>query len=105
MEIKQVVISHDGTTRHLDGVTTAIERGKITTIIGPNGCGKSTLLSVMARNSHPLEGQAQLENKDLVEYRPKEFAKKFAIVYQQNDIPSDLSVEKLVGYGRMPHSV
>ena len=104
MEINQVVVSHDGTKRHLNGVTTAIPKGKITTIIGPNGCGKSTLLSVMSRNNRPLEGQARLENRDLVEYRPKEFAKKFAIVYQQNDIPQDLTVEKLVMFGRMPYS-
>ena len=104
MEINQVVVSHDGTIRHLNGVTTAIPKGKITTIIGPNGCGKSTLLSVMSRNNRPLEGQARLENRDLVEYKPKEFAKKFAIVYQQNDIPQDLTVEKLVMFGRMPYS-
>ena len=104
MEINQVVVSHDGTKRHLNGVTTAIQKGKITTIIGPNGCGKSTLLSVMSRNHRPIEGQARLESRDLVEYKPKEFAKKFAIVYQQNDIPTDLTVEKLVMYGRMPHT-
>ena len=104
MEIKQVVVSHDGKTRHLNEVSTQLPKGKITTIIGPNGCGKSTLLSVMSRNHKPLEGQAMLENRDLVEYKPKEFAKKFAIVYQQNDIPTDLSVEKLVMYGRMPHT-
>ena len=104
MEINQVVVSHDGTKRHLNGVTTAIPKGKITTIIGPNGCGKSTLLSVMSRNNRPLEGQARLENRDLVEYKPKEFAKKFAIVYQQNDRPQDLTVEKLVMFGRMPYS-
>lgn len=104
MEINQVVVSHDGTKRHLNGVTTVIPKGKITTIIGPNGCGKSTLLSVMSRNNRPLEGQARLENRDLVEYKPKEFAKKFAIVYQQNDIPQDLTVEKLVMFGRMPYS-
>ena len=104
MKINQVVVSHDGTKRHLNGVTTAIPKGKITTIIGPNGCGKSTLLSVMSRNNRPLEGQARLENRDLVEYKPKEFAKKFAIVYQQNDIPQDLTVEKLVMFGRMPYS-
>ena len=104
MEINQVVVSHDGTKRHLNGITTAIPKGKITTIIGPNGCGKSTLLSVMSRNNRPLEGQARLESRDLVEYKPKEFAKKFAIVYQQNDIPQDLTVEKLVMFGRMPYS-
>lgn len=104
MEVKQVVVSHDGETKHLKGVTTNIPKGKITTIIGPNGCGKSTLLGVMSRNNKPLEGVARLENKDLVEYKPKEFAKKFAIVYQQNDIPHDLTVEKLVMFGRMPYS-
>ena len=88
MEIHQVVVSHDGTKKHLNGVSTAIPKGKITTILGPNGCGKSTLLSVMARNNRPLE----------------EFAKKLAIVYQQNDIPQDLTVEKLVRFGRMPYS-
>lgn len=104
MEVNQVVVSHDGVTKHLQGVTTHIPQGKITTIIGPNGCGKSTLLGVMSRNNNPLEGVAKLENRDLVEYKPKEFAKKFAIVYQQNDIPQDLTVEKLVMFGRMPYS-
>ncbi len=104
MEINQVTVSHDGTKHHLNGVTTAIQKGEITTIIGPNGCGKSTLLNVMARNNRPMEGQARLENRDLVEYKPKEFAKKFAIVYQQNETPQDLTVEKLVMFGRMPYS-
>lgn len=104
MEIHQVVVSHDGTKKHLNGVSTAIPKGKITTILGPNGCGKSTLLSVMARSNRPLEGVAKLENRDLIEYKPKEFAKKLAIVYQQNDIPQDLTVEKLVRFGRMPYS-
>ena len=104
MEIKKIVVSHDGKTRHLNAVSTQLPKGKITTIIGPNGCGKSTLLSVMSRHHKPLEGKVMLENRDLVEYKPKEFAKKFAIVYQQNDIPTDLTVEKLVMYGRMPYS-
>lgn len=104
MELNKVVVSHDGTRRHLNGVTTVIPKGEITTIIGPNGCGKSTLLSVMARNNRPLDGLAKLENRDLVEYKQKEFAQKLAIVYQQNDIPQDLTVEKLVKFGRMPYA-
>lgn len=104
MEVKQVVVSHDGVKKHLQGVSTDIPKGKITTIIGPNGSGKSTLLGVMSRNNRPLEGTVKLENRDLVEYKPKDFAKKFAIVYQQNDIPQDLTVEKLVMFGRIPYT-
>ncbi|QDQ01473.1 ABC transporter ATP-binding protein [Lysinibacillus fusiformis] len=104
MEIQDIIVSHDNTRNHLDGVTTAIQKGKITTIIGPNGCGKSTLLSVMSRNNMPKSGHVSLESKDLVHYKSKEFAKKLAIVYQQNEIPKDLTVEKLVSFGRLPHN-
>ena len=104
MEIHQVVVSYDGTKKHLNGVSTAIPKGKITTILGPNGCGKTTLLSVMARNNRPIEGFVKLENRELINYKAKEFAKKLAIVYQQNEIPQDLTVEKLVRFGRMPYS-
>lgn len=103
MELKDVIVSHDNRLNHLDGVSTTIQKGKITTIIGPNGCGKSTLLSVLSRNHTPKSGQASLENRDMVLYKPKEFAQKLAIVYQQNDIPKDLSIEKLVGFGRLPY--
>lgn len=103
MELQKVIVSHDNSRNHLDSVTTTIEKGKITTIIGPNGCGKSTLLSVLSRNHMPKSGHATLENKDLLYYKPKEFAKKLAIVYQQNEVPKDLTIEKLVGFGRMPY--
>ena len=104
MEIQNIIVSHDNTRNHLDGVSTAIQKGKITTIIGPNGCGKSTLLSVMSRNNMPKSGHVSLEHKDLLQYKPKEFAKKLAIVYQQNDVPKDLTIEKLVSFGRLPHN-
>lgn len=35
--------------------------------------------------------------------RLKDFAKEVSIVHQYNTAPVDLSVEKLVGYGRTPY--
>lgn len=105
MEIKRIIVSHDNITNHLDDVSTSISKGKVTTIIGPNGCGKSTLLSVLSRSNMPTSGTASLENRDLVMFKPKEFAKKLAIVYQQNEVPKDLTIEKLVGFGRLPHKM
>lgn len=101
--MKNVIVSHDNIKNHLDGITTSIQKGKITTIIGPNGCGKSTLLGVISRSNKLKSGNASLENRDLVHYKAKEFAKKLAIVYQQNEIPNDLTIGKLVGFGRLPH--
>lgn len=103
MQIEQVVFSHDGKNNQLSGVSASIPKGKITTIIGPNGCGKSTLLSLISRNNKPITGSVQVEQKDVLDYKPKQFAKKLAIVYQQNDIPPQITVEQLVGYGRLPH--
>lgn len=103
MELNKIIVSYDQTKNHLDGVSTTIPKGKITTIIGPNGCGKSTLLSVMSRFNRPKSGQVSLESKDVIDYKPKEFAKKLAIVYQQNDVPKDLTIEKLVRFGRLPY--
>lgn len=103
MEMKRIIVSHDNITNHLDDVSTSISKGKVTTIIGPNGCGKSTLLSVLSRSNMPKSGTTSLENRDLVMFKPKEFAKKLAIVYQQNEVPKDLTIEKLVSFGRLPH--
>ncbi|MFD0677662.1 MULTISPECIES: ABC transporter ATP-binding protein [unclassified Paenibacillus] len=103
MEIKEVTFSYDKKTDHLKAVSSLIEIGKVTTIIGPNGCGKSTLLGVMSHNNVPRIGQVLLDGKSLNSYKPKELAKKLAVVHQHNDAPSDLTVEKLVSFGRMPH--
>ena len=103
MDIKGITFSYDNKTNHLDNISSNIKRGEITTIIGPNGCGKSTLLGVMSNNYHPQKGQIILDGKEIRTYKPKEFAKKLAIVHQQNEAPSDMTVEKLTTYGRLPH--
>ena len=103
MNIDQVVLSYDGTRNHLNDVSTTIPKGKITTIIGPNGSGKSTLLGVISRNYKPAQGNVTLEATDIFNFKPKEFAKKLAIVYQHNTTPEELTVEKLVAFGRVPH--
>lgn len=53
MEIKDVTFSYNQKTELLKSVSSEIEQGKITTIIGPNGCGKSTLLGILSRNISP----------------------------------------------------
>ena len=103
MDIKDITFSYDKKVNTLHGVTSTIDSGKITTIIGSNGCGKSTLLSVMSNNNVPQSGQVLLGGKALADFKPKELAKKLAVVHQQNNAPSDMTVEKLTGYGRIPY--
>ncbi len=103
MDIKDITFSYDKKVNTLNGVNSTIDIGKVTTIIGPNGCGKSTLLSVMSNNNHPQSGQVLLDGKELADFKPKELAKKLAVVHQQNNAPSDMTVEKLTSYGRIPY--
>lgn len=103
MDIKNVTFAYqDGIVRVKD-VSFSIAKGKITTIIGPNGSGKSTLMSLLTNNNKPQSGHIYLEGKDLNEYRPKELAKTLAVVHQYNVAPRDMTVEKLVYYGRLPY--
>lgn len=87
----------------LDDLTIAIKEKKITTFLGANGCGKTTLLYLLSKHMTPNEGEMYLNERGYSEYGRKEFAKKIAIVHQQNTAPDDISVEDLVGYGRIPH--
>ncbi|RKD22928.1 iron ABC transporter ATP-binding protein [Ammoniphilus oxalaticus] len=103
MEIKEISFSYDGKTPLLEMVSGQIHTGKITTIIGPNGSGKSTLLGIMSRNYLPNAGEVVLDGKAIYHYKAKHLAKKIAVVHQQNEAPMDMTVEKLVGFGRLPH--
>jgi len=103
MELDGITYSYDRRTDRLKGVTASVEPGTMTAIIGPNGSGKSTLLGVMARNLAPSGGRAVLDGKALAAYKPKELARKLAVVHQSNEAPGDLTVERLAYYGRLPY--
>ena len=81
----------------------SIRKGAVTTLLGANGCGKSTLLNLMTRNLTPQKGEILLEGEEIRGFKPKEYAKRVAIVHQVNSAPRDLTVETLVGYGRTPY--
>lgn len=103
MDVNDITFSYDRRIDRLHQVNAQIQPGKITTIIGPNGCGKSTLLHVMSNHAIPRLGQVILDGKTIAQYKPKELARKLAVVHQQNEAPADLTIQKLVSFGRLPH--
>lgn len=92
-----------GRQQVLRGLDLELHEGVITTLIGANGCGKSTLFGLMTKNLKPDTGTIALRGRNIADIRLKDFAKQAAIVHQYNTAPSDLSVEKLVSYGRTPY--
>ncbi|MBU3574112.1 ABC transporter ATP-binding protein (plasmid) [Priestia aryabhattai] len=80
-----------------------IPTSKITAIIGSNGCGKSTTLRALARILAPKNGTVYLDGKAISKQSTKEIAKKMAILPQQPEAPSGITVFELITYGRFPH--
>jgi len=81
----------------------SFKKNKITSIIGPNGSGKSTLLMLLGRIYKTNDGFITLDDKDIWDYKMKEFAKKVAVVHQKNQIYGDMDVKTVVSYGRLPY--
>lgn len=103
MEIKEVAFAYQDQVRRLHHINATIKKGEITTIIGPNGCGKSTFMGVLTNNLLPQEGSVILGGESLHSYKPKDLAKTLGVVHQKNIAPDDMTVEKLVHYGRLPY--
>ncbi|MDI2588362.1 ABC transporter ATP-binding protein [Psychrobacillus sp. NEAU-3TGS] len=84
-------------------LSTSIQEGKITTIIGPNGCGKSTLLKTIGRILKQTSGNVYLQEQNMQAISTKEIAKQLALLSQNPEAPAQLKVEELISYGRYPH--
>ena len=101
-EVRNLSFSY-GKNKVLRDVSFKIEGGNITTIMGANGCGKSTLFSLMTKNLYPRKGNIFLSGKNIQNLSLKEFARKVSIVHQYNTSSDDITVERLVSFGRTPH--
>lgn len=104
VSVEHLTFHYDNDPPVLQDLTLTIRSGAITTLLGANGCGKSTLLQILTKNLRPDSGTIHLEGTDLSGISLREFARKAAIVHQKNTAPEDLTVERLVSYGRLPYS-
>lgn len=102
METKHLSFSYDKKPI-LKDINLKFKRGAVTTLMGANGCGKSTLLNLLSRNLTPSAGRIYLKGKNIEDYKNKEFARELGMVHQQNRILGDITVKKLVSFGRTPY--
>lgn len=95
LQMRDVVAGYGGTdalgnpkVRILDGVSFAIERGKVLGVIGESGSGKSTLARVVAGLHAPSSGRVNLDGYALegeIRHRDREQLRRVQLVFQNAD--------------------
>ncbi|GIG70706.1 ABC transporter ATP-binding protein [Phytomonospora endophytica] len=86
----------------VDKVSVTVAPGEWVTVIGPNGAGKSTLLRAVA-GLLPYAGDITVAGRPLAAMRPRERARRVAMVHQQPVVPPGMTVYDYVLLGRTPH--
>lgn len=76
--------------------------GEVTAICGPNGAGKSTLLGCLAGLQACTAGVVRLDGEPIAALPPRQRARALGYLPQSAEIAWDVTVEVLVGLGRLP---
>jgi len=87
----------------LKQINLKIKRGNYSALIGPNGCGKSTLLKAIGQIIPLGSGEIRVDGERIDHLSTKAVAKQIAFLPQTPAVPTGITVEQLVGYGRAPH--
>jgi len=85
------------------GVSFAIERGEIVTILGSNGAGKTTTLRSLAGLIRPTRGRVRLAGKDITDLAPHQIARLgLALVPEGRQLFPEHSVRENLELGAYP---
>ncbi|MER7211496.1 ABC transporter ATP-binding protein [Streptosporangium sp. NPDC020072] len=76
------------------------EPGEFVALVGPNGSGKSTLLRTVYRSLRPSGGVVRLDGEDLWGMRPRQAARRRAVLPQHGQAADGFSAEEVVAVGR-----
>lgn len=76
--------------------------GEVTAICGPNGAGKSTLLGCLAGLNGGDAGVVRLDGDPVAQLPPRVRARTLGYLPQSAEVAWDVTVEVLVGLGRLP---
>ncbi|WP_380786996.1 ABC transporter ATP-binding protein [Sphingomonas sp. R86521] len=90
-------------TRVVDDISMALEGGALVGIVGPNGAGKSTLARALLGLLTPDSGSVTIDGEDVAALSSAALATRVAYLPQDHAVHWPLSVERLVGLGRLPH--
>jgi iron complex transport system ATP-binding protein len=92
-----------GGRRVLGGIDLTLSAGALIGVIGPNGAGKSTLARAILNLLPAAAGSVTIDGAEVTGLAPDDLARRVAYLPQGQELHWPLSVERLVGLGRLPH--
>jgi iron complex transport system ATP-binding protein len=92
-----------GRRRVLSGIDLDLAAGALVGVIGPNGAGKSTLARAILNLVPAAGGSVTVDGTGVDALAPSDLARRIAYLPQGQELHWPLSVERLVGLGRLPH--
>lgn len=98
MSIEVINVSKNyGEQKALDNVSFSISKGEIVGFLGPNGAGKSTLMKILTTYISADEGNALVNNNDIVE-NPKAVQKAVGYLPEHNPLYLDLYIREYLAF-------
>ena len=76
--------------------------GRVLGLLGPNGSGKTTALRLLYGSLRPAAGRVSVAGRPLTTLRPREIARRIAVVVQETEADTILTVREMVTLGRLP---
>ncbi|TYL45436.1 ABC transporter ATP-binding protein [Nocardioides sp. BGMRC 2183] len=86
----------------LDGVSFEAREGRVLGLLGPNGSGKTTALRTLYGSLRPQQGRVTLGGRPISTLGPRAISQRLAVVVQESDAESMLTVREMVTLGRLP---
>jgi len=103
VEVQNISFAYRREHPVLKDISFTVAAGEFLAVVGPNGAGKSTLINLIAGSLKPQSGTVSVDGVDVRSCRPRELARRIAVV-RQGSVPAfGFSVAETVLMARTAH--